>query len=698
VSEEYKDRILDAFLEETLGGHYPPDLTAKILQTWNARHTHSAMDAELEPLALGAPLAEDELPAPPIQRDAASPTAYAEVDMPLPSSARRRRRSRVPWWGLALAGGSLAASIALALVVLRRMEQPSATAVVREQPPPSLRGGGARPSDPKPPSSLDRRVPGPSPQLVGSPSHWPRPEPLQTAPQVAATTDDHKAVTTPPQRKLKSPSPDAEVIAFVDDVLRQVWRERGVTPSPPASDAEWCRRVYDRLVGHEPSKEELLRFTRDPGRDRRQRLVDQLLADDEYARHWADFWTAALLGPAIATGPSEAAQRQGLRDYLFAAGQTNKPHDQLVSELLTASGTSRPGDADYNAAVHFLVSTASPEAIVATDRTARAFLGQQLVCVRCHDHRANSWEQRRFWELNAFFRQMHVRRAVGTDLVCLTDADFCGETGIAKDAEIFYKQPDGRLKAAYPALNEQRLPHSGLVSDVSRRRELARFIVAADEFPRATVNRLWEKLLGYGIVQPVDDLGPHNPPAHPQLLERLSDEFAAHRFDLKGLARWIVLSTPFGLSDRRMPESWMDAPEQGALPLFARYYPPREATRDVYKALMVAVNARNWAPRRGSGTVGTLARQMLPTTTGLEIIDVQPSDRVAGAPWLNRLAASSLRPEQKVEHLFLSALGRKPSPRESTAAKLLLADRLNDAVALPEIWRTLLATGETGSR
>ena len=69
------------------------------------------------------------------------------------------------------------------------------------------------------------------------------------------------------------------------------------------------------------------------------------------------------------------------------------------------------------------------------------------------------------------------------------------------------------------------------------------------------------RLMGYGFTRPVDDMGPHNRPSHPELLDRLSDQLAAHDFDLDGLVRWIVLSEAFGLSNRRTPESWMDAPE-----------------------------------------------------------------------------------------------------------------------------------------
>ena len=122
------------------------------------------------------------------------------------------------------------------------------------------------------------------------------------------------------------------------------------------------------------------------------------------------------------------------------------------------------------------------------------------------------------------------------------------------------------------------------------------------------VNRVWSWLFGYGFTQPVDDMGPHNPPSHPELLDRLAEELAAHDFNTKGLVRWIVLSEPFGLSSKRMPESWMDAPESGGRPLFARYYSPADGDRDVYKMLVQAVNRR---PLTEYASTGAMARRAL---------------------------------------------------------------------------------------
>ena len=334
---------------------------------------------------------------------------------------------------------------------------------------------------------------------------------------------------------------------------------------------------------------------------------------------------------------------------------------------------------------------AKEHATEATDRTARVFLGKQLVCTSCHAHPAGGWEQGDFWELNAFFRQLRVERDRESQAVVLSDQDFAGESGAAKDAELFYRLPNGRLGMAYPELNGQAISHSGLLSDVNRRRELAKLVVASEDFRRAAVNRVWSWLFGYGFTQPVDDMGPHNPPSHPELLDRLADEFAAHDFNTKGLVRWIVLSEPFGLSGKRTAESWMDAPESGGHPLFARYYSPADGDHDVYKMLVQAVHRR---PVTEYVSSGAMARRswLRPSAEPPQIIATLPDSQWPGPAWLPRLARSSLTPEKKIEHLFLSVLDRNPTPRELTAAKLVLADRMGDPSAIREIWRTLLAS------
>ncbi len=683
MSREHEERILDACLEEVLGGHYPPDLSSKIVEAWEARRDATQTDAAA--VSMPAPIA------PPIQQwaEPQPPPVHEESVVRVATRPRAVRRSR-PGWLLA----AIAASVLLVVgtgYYLKRAHESAGERMASTESRQPTEGVSPREENGAPPrirehQFVPRELEGGRHEHEGMTATKRNDE----RSVVPVSDGDTEPVKAPMLSRLK-PSSDSEVIAFVDDVLRAVWRKNSVTPSPPETERGWCGRVYDRLVGREPTRDEIDRFVEDDSEDKRERLVDRLLSSDEYARHWSDIWAGVLLGSRPASGGEQVANREGLTDYIRDSLAANKPYDKMAHELLAATGSSRPGTEDYNGAVNFLLAGADNRAVDATDRVSRVFLGRQLVCTQCHEHPANEWKQGDFWQLNAFLRQMRVRREPQSNVARLIDQDFYGESGAAKDAEIFYQLPNGRLRIAYPEFNGRQVSRSGLLSDVNRRQELAELVTASDGFARATVNRIWAELLGYGFTQPVDDMGAHNPPSHPEVLDRLAGELAAHDFDLHSLIRWTVLSEAFGLSGRRMPESWMDAPAMGGKPLFARYYSKKEEPVEVYRTLMTAVNSK---PAGVSMTSARMARLSWVRPVGgvLEIIDTQPVDGISGTGWLDRLAKSRIRTERKIEHLFLSALDRKPTRRELTAAKLVLADRLNDTVALQEIWQMLLAS------
>ena len=92
--------------------------------------------------------------------------------------------------------------------------------------------------------------------------------------------------------------------------------------------------------------------------------------------------------------------------------------------------------------------------------------------------------------------------------------------------------------------------NSGYLKHVNRRKELAPLLVGSREFDQTIVNRMWAHFFGYGFTRPPDDMGPHNLPSHPELLDELGLAFRAAEFDMKTLLRWIVLSEPYSLSSR----------------------------------------------------------------------------------------------------------------------------------------------------
>ena len=197
------------------------------------------------------------------------------------------------------------------------------------------------------------------------------------------------AVTPPIERRYPRPSPDREIVSFVNAELTRGWQEAGVKPTPAVSDAEWCQRLFAEVVGRSATADELKALADDKSATRREKLVDRLLTDtkyaDEYARHWAAIWTNVLVGRTQGQRGAPA-NRDELRKHLQSALAANKPYDELVQELLTATGSTSPSGADYNPAVNFLLDGIDDGAVVPTARISRVLLGHQLQCAQCHAH------------------------------------------------------------------------------------------------------------------------------------------------------------------------------------------------------------------------------------------------------------------------------------------------------------------------
>jgi Protein of unknown function (DUF1549)/Protein of unknown function (DUF1553) len=519
---------------------------------------------------------------------------------------------------------------------------------------------------------------------------------------------------------------DSEVIAAIDAAIRQGWSDAGVSPSADATDAEWCRRVYLDLLGRIPAVDELEAFLADKHKQRRAALVDRLLGEEyveDYARNWSTIWSNLLIGRARQDDDRRSlVNRDGMRQYLRRAFLTNKPYDQLVFELVAADGANTPGESDYNGAVNFLLDNLQENATTATAKTARYFLGLQVQCTQCHNHPFNDWKQDQFWGMNAFFRQVAVEvddmRRPNLGPARLVDADFAGESGAQpQEAEVYYELRNGQMRSALPTfIDGTQIGASGYVRDVNRRDELARLIVASPYLSRAIVNRTWGHFLGYGFTRPVDDLGPHNPPSHPELLEQLAASFVGGGCDLKRLMRWIVLSEPYARSSRTGRNNAKDDPTLGEKPLFSRFYLRQMRAEELYESLLVATAAHK---TRGSfeaqertkavwlsqftiafgtdeGDDATTFNGTIPQALTMMNGDlVQQALSVQPGSFLHGVATGPLKPAAKLQYLYLAALARRPTARELELANEFVATRGGDSIgAMQDIWWALLNSNE----
>jgi hypothetical protein len=526
-----------------------------------------------------------------------------------------------------------------------------------------------------------------------------------------------------------SPTGQAAVpiqVARIDELIANTWRDFEIQPAKAVDDATWCRRVFLDVIGRIPRSDELREFLDSHATDKRTQLVERLLHEErytaEYAGHWATVWSNVLIGRSGGSDARSLTNRDGLQKYLRDSFAVNKPYDKLVHELVTATGTNKPGAADFNGAVNFLSEKVNDDnAVLATSSTSRIFLGQQVQCTQCHNHPFNQWKQQKFWEFNSFFRQTRaLRRYVdgGNDIdhVELIDQDFAGEAGDPNDALIFYELRNGLTRVAYPVfVDGTAIGVSGFVNDVNRRAELGRLMINSTDLDKTIVNRMWSLFLGYGFTKPIDDLGPHQPISHAELLDYLSQQFREQSFDLKKLITWIALSRPYSLQATLGPANEIDDPTIGEPPKFSRFYIRQMSAEQLYRSLITASGAatsgsyeqqaeqqRQWLSQfviafgTDEGDEATTFNGSIPQALMLFNGELtQHATQTVAGSFLDQVSRLGRTPRDRVTELFVAGLARRPNKQElALASKLLVARQGNELEMLQDMWWAILNSNE----
>ena len=382
----------------------------------------------------------------------------------------------------------------------------------------------------------------------------------------------------PALRGARAPAPGPSPGATLDAMMAARWREAGVVPAPPASDAAWLRRVTLDLVGRVPTLAEVESFAANHHARRREQAVDDLLASADYADWWADVAMDLYIERGF-RGPGLDKQLDPRR-YFVAAYRDNVPHSRMVIEMLTYSG-----DLGARGAGVFLASQlrrGGPEMLAAT--TARVFLGLQLSCAQCHDHPYDArYKQDDFYGLVAYFATTRFKqdKQDGSAFIVAKPRGVASfkRPGDSNDTVV----PPRFLGRTLTARNDYE----------SLREILAQTIVRSDLFAKAVVARTWERLFGQGLVDAWDDLGGENDSRHPELLRWLARDFARSS-DFRQLLRLLVLSRAYGLDS-----STGGAPAAArAPPAFARGAVRRLTPEQLLRSLRVATAAAAARPGR----------------------------------------------------------------------------------------------------
>ena len=209
----------------------------------------------------------------------------------------------------------------------------------------------------------------------------------------------------------KPPDPPAESSANpIDRFIEAKW-PAGSKPKL-SSDAEFVRRVYLDVIGVIPTIAESQSFLADTSPDKREKLIDALLArDTDYAADWTPFWEEAIASSD--TGVVGGIVRHGnYQDWIYNSFLINKPYDVMVAELIDPAmpGYQKPVpekmNGDYQVYPSFVLNADHNETIQTAANTAQVFLGTGMKCASCHNHFLNAeWPQARFLSFASLFAQ-----------------------------------------------------------------------------------------------------------------------------------------------------------------------------------------------------------------------------------------------------------------------------------------------------
>ncbi len=328
-------------------------------------------------------------------------------------------------------------------------------------------------------------------------------------------------------RRPELPPAEQGVENPIDRIVLAYWRERGMTPPAAADDATYCRRVHLDLVGLLPAPEDVAAFVADEDDAKRAKLVDKLLADDvAYADHWLTFWNDLLRNDYAGTGYIDGGREQ-ITAWLYEALLGNMPYDEFVRELVAP----RPESAGFAKGIVWRgqVNASQIPALQFSQNLGQVFLGINLKCASCHDSFVDDWKLADAYGLAAIITEEPL------------ELHRCDKpTGEMAAARFLFPEL-GEVDAAAP--RDARLHQLAALMTHPQNGRLTRTIV----------NRLWQRLVGRGIVHPVDSMG--TPPWNADLLDELAIRLSDANYDLKAVLKLIAASQVYGARSTAWDES-----------------------------------------------------------------------------------------------------------------------------------------------
>lgn len=347
----------------------------------------------------------------------------------------------------------------------------------------------------------------------------------------------------------------------IDALLAREWQAAKIKPNKPASDEIFLRRVYLDVIGRIPTHDEAVAFLESKKPDKRAALIDRLLASDGYVHHFFNYWADVLRAQSQGIGSDLGSQ--AYLNYLRESLRQNKPYDKLVRELVATEGDVF----DSGAIGYYLRDRGMP--LDNLSNTTRIFLGTRMECAQCHNHPFDRWTQMDFYKMAAFTHNMSatnyrsnsqtetsklisqdktldpetrdmMRRALTEAFRPLQTTEVVqnkGKLPLPHD----YKYPDAKPKSAViPAAMMGKA--ITLTPQSNNIQEFAQWLTSPENprFTKVAANRLWKKLFGMALIEPLDELMDSSQPSNPELMQFLEKQMVAQRYDLKAYLRMVL--------------------------------------------------------------------------------------------------------------------------------------------------------------
>jgi len=487
---------------------------------------------------------------------------------------------------------------------------------------------------------------------------------------------------------------------FIDEHVWNKLARLRITPSQPAPDHKFLRRVYLDIIGRPPTVDEARTFFADDSEAKRAELIDRLLERPELADFWANKWVDLLRPNPYRVGIKAVLNYDA---WIRDAFRKGKPYDQFVRELITARGSTF-----RNGSVTMFRDRRDPSEL--TTITSQLFLGIRLECARCHHHPFEVWGQEHFYGFAAYFAKV-ARKGTGLS------------PPISGSEEMVFAGKSGSVKHPLTGATMSPTPLFGTAREVSAdedpRDVLAEWMTSPDNpyFAEVMVNRVWADIMGRGLVEPVDDFRATNPPSNAPLLAELGRDFRDSGYDLKHLIRRICSSHVYALSSLPNDRNLADTRN------YSRHYRQRlraeslldaavaiTGVRESYNAMPAGSRATEiWTHRIGSLFLDTFGRpdpNQDPPCERTSDTSVVQALHLMNAEGLYKkvtsdegraaaLAAGDASPQEIVEEIYLSIYSRLPDDDEvAIATALFEQDGADRRLCIEDITWALLNTPE----